>query len=74
MIDCDNCILKNARMSDLKCEVSCLELEDALREHDKQIRAEVIGEFVAECEKMKCWINTSNTPMNFIYEAAKHLK
>lgn len=40
----------------------------------KQGRADAIDEFVAECEKMKGWINTSNTPMNFIYEIQKELK
>lgn len=45
MIDCESCILKSALMSDTgKCYVSCLDLEDALRERDKKVRAETIKE------------------------------
>ncbi len=46
MIDCENCILKNTRDEECNCNcnVNCLDLEDNLREHDKQIRADVIEE------------------------------
>lgn len=51
MIDCESCILKNALISDTgRCYVSCLDLEDALREHDKRIRAEAEKEHNKMCD------------------------
>lgn len=45
MITCENCILEKAVHV---CEVDCLALEDALREHDRQIIAEIRAEIHSE--------------------------
>lgn len=87
MSDCENCILKNAVHV---CEVSCLDLEDALREHDKQIRAEVIEEIFNKADKMmneqinnlnqsptrngKMWARYMNTYLGHIKVACGRLK
>lgn len=49
MIECENCILEKVAHV---CEVDCLALEDALREHDKQIRADTIEEVTDELLKL----------------------
>lgn len=72
MIECENCILEKAVYA---CEVDCLALEDALREHDKQIRADAIDEILKSdlCEHDEDWDYPCITP-SYLWERLTQLK
>lgn len=75
MIDCENCILKSALESDTgRCCVNCLDLEDALREHDKQIRAEVFDKCIEEIIPTLYELDVEQSVIDIVKRWFEHLK